>query len=381
VGVVVALVVGVLLLGAVGWVLFPFGRAPKELVLSGVVEVQDVRLGAKVNGRVAEVLVPEGVDVKGGTPLVRLALPELQAQLDQMQAQLESARADKKRTDDGARPLEIDQARAAYEGAQSKLDRTKQGWRDEEKRQAKHDLDATTADLIQANRDLTRNESLIGTGGITQADLDQARATRDRAAARNSSAKVKYEMMSKGGWQADIDEATAERNRLKAQYELLKEGNRQEDKDIAAAKVKQLEAQVRELKAQVAEGVIRAEEPCYIEVMSVRKGDLVTANQPVVRVLRAEDLWVRVYVPETELAKVRRGQPARITLDGYPGITFAGQVSQIATIGEFTPRNIQSADQRKHQVFAIKVRVDDPRGIFKSGLAAEVVLPLYGADQ
>ena len=112
----------------------------------------------------------------------------------------------------------------------------------------------------------------------------------------------------------------------------------------------------------------------------VRQGDVVAANQPVVRVLRTDDLWVKVYVPETKLARVRLRQPVEVTVDGYAGRSFAGQVRQIAADSEFTPRNVQSVDERRHQVFGVRIRVsqsDDPsERILKSGMAAEVVFSL-----
>src|SRR5262249_61381527 len=94
------------------------------------------------------------------------------------------------------------------------------------------------------------------------------------------------------------------------------------------------------------------------------------ANQIVVRVLRADDLWVKVYVPETDLGRVRLGQKVEVSVDGYPGRHFAGTVEQVAAESEFTPRNVQSADERRHQVFGVKVRVANPDGMFKSGMAA-----------
>jgi multidrug resistance efflux pump len=84
---------------------------------------------------------------------------------------------------------------------------------------------------------------------------------------------------------------------------------------------------------------------------------------------------VKVYVPETDLGHVRLGQQAEVRIDGYPGKRFAGTVEQIASESEFTPRNVQSAEERRHQVFGVKVRVANPDGIFKSGMAAEVVMP------
>jgi multidrug resistance efflux pump len=124
------------------------------------------------------------------------------------------------------------------------------------------------------------------------------------------------------------------------------------------------------------EAVVRVPEPAVVEVLPVRKGDTVGPNQPVVRVLRDEDLWVKVFVPETLLGKVRLNQAVEVTIDSHPGERFAGTVVYIASASEFTPRNVQSADERRHQVFAIKVRIDDPRGVFKSGMAADVHLTL-----
>ena len=108
----------------------------------------------------------------------------------------------------------------------------------------------------------------------------------------------------------------------------------------------------------------------------MRVGDLVPPNQPIVRVLRAEDLWIKVYVPEPQLSKVQLHQKVQVRIDAYPDVPFEGTVIQVATISEFTPRNVQSIDERHYQVFAVKVRVENPHGIFKAGLAAEVVLPL-----
>jgi multidrug resistance efflux pump len=125
---------------------------------------------------------------------------------------------------------------------------------------------------------------------------------------------------------------------------------------------------------------VRAPSRAVIEVLSVRKGDLVPPNQPVVRMLKADDLWVRVYVPETQLGKVRVGEKAEVSIDAYPDRRFEGEVIQIDAISEFTPRNVQSVDERRYQVFGVKVRVpqpDDPKEqVFKSGMAAEVYLPL-----
>ena len=111
-------------------------------------------------------------------------------------------------------------------------------------------------------------------------------------------------------------------------------------------------------------------------MLAVRTGDLVPPNQPVLRVLRDDDLWVKVFVPETQLGEIKLGRQVEVTVDSYPGRRIPGTIDQIASVSEFTPRNVQSVDERRHQVFAVKVKVDNRDGIFKSGMAAEVAIPL-----
>jgi HlyD family secretion protein len=99
----------------------------------------------------------------------------------------------------------------------------------------------------------------------------------------------------------------------------------------------------------------------------------------VVVIHRADDLWVKVFVPATDLGRVRVDQAVEVTVDSHPERRFRGAVVQVAAASEFTPRNVQSVDERRHQVFAVKIRVADPHGVFKCGMAAEVfVLPAEG---
>ena len=173
-------------------------------------------------------------------------------------------------------------------------------------------------------------------------------------------------------------EAAAQLDQARANLDLLKAGTRAEDIDALEAQVEQTRARLREVEANLAEAVVHAPGRALVDVVSVRKGDLVSPGQAVVRILRADDLWVKIFVPETDLGRVVVGQAAEVTVDSHPGVRFAGRVVQIAHESEFTPRNIQSIDERRHQVFSAKVRVDDPRGVFKSGMSAEVTIPIDG---
>jgi multidrug resistance efflux pump len=354
---------------------WPFGKGEEELRLSGIVEIQEIQLGSKVGGRVARICVEEGEVVNEGYPLVYFEVPELEKQEAQWQARVKADQAALDRARNGPRFQEIEGARAAYEEAQARMDKMHAGFREEEKRQARNDLEAARADSNQAREDFDRILQLYPKSA-SRADYDTARAAYLRARARFEAFKAKNDMMATGNRPEDIREADAACWEALNKYLLLLEGTRPEDIRAAEAKLAESQGKLAEIQVNLKEAVVRAPDRAVIEVLGVRKGHLVKPNDPVVRILRARDLWVKVYVPETELGKVRLGQKAEVTIDSYPGRTFEGKVILVASIAEFTPRNIQSADERRHQVFGIKVQVDNTEGIFKSGMAAQVRLPL-----
>lgn len=298
----------------------PIYRAERDLTISGVVEVQEVRLGSKIGGRVESVPVKEGEIAAAGQMLVEFAAPELTAQVQQQQSRVASAKANLEKAKNGPRPEEI--------------------------RQAKSEVAALQADFELAIQELRRIEALFEGKKVTRSEYESAIATRDRMRGRMDSAQ--------------------------AHYDLLIAGTRIEDIQLAEASYHETQAKLKEIEANLAEANVVAPERCLVEVVAVRKGDLVPPNQPVLRVLRADDLWVRAYVPETRLGDVRIGQKVTIKIDSYPGKQFSGEVYLINSESEFTPRNIQSVDQRRYQVFGIKIRVENSEGIFKSGMAARV---------
>lgn len=367
--------------GGAWWYFGPFQRRNAVLVLPGTVEIQEVRLGSKQGGRVKTVSIREGQRVKAGDVLVVFETPELEAQNEQLKAKVAVAQAELDKAENGARQEEKDEAKAAVEAAEARLLKVQRGWREEEKRGAKNEFDAAEADLVQARAEFLRIEKLMNDspGAVTKTDFDAAKANRDRAVNRWLMTQAKYDMLMNGSRPEDVAEATAELAKLKAKLALLIAGTRAEDKALARAQLADVRARLEENEAERREAIVRAPAAAVVEVLSVRPGDLVAPNAAVVRILGDDDLWVKVYVPETELGKVRLGQRVEVTVDSYPGKAFPGIVEQINSASEFTPRNVQSPDERKHQVFAVKVRVDNRDGVFKSGMAAEVTLPLAGA--
>ncbi len=153
----------------------------------------------------------------------------------------------------------------------------------------------------------------------------------------------------------------------------LERGSRPEDIAAARAAVDAEERQLGYLKRQREESVVRAPAAGVVESLDLRPGDLVAPNQPVAKLLEPSQLWVRVYVPEPQLGRVRVGQRAALKVDTFPKREFPGRVVEIRTQSEYTPRNVQTLDQRMDQVFGVKVAID-PAPELQPGMAATVRL-------
>lgn len=364
--------------GAALWWFWPFGGGD-TMRLSGVVEIQEVRLGPKVTARVYQVLVREGDTVHPGQELLVLEVPEWQAQQQQWKARLEAAMAERDKAEMGFREEEIQAAQAAAAAAKARHERLVNGWRVEEKQLALSEWVTMEAERKQAEQEFVRVSDLFRTKSIARAEFDTALAARDRTRGQAEAAKAKHEMYQKGSRPEDIAEAKALWDQALAKAAEMEAGYRYEDKKGAEARVAEARAKLAEIEVFLQEARLRVPDkmgPARVEVIAVRPGDIVSANQPAIRVLRTGDWWVKVFVSETKLGHVRDGQEVKVYLDSFPGEPFRGVVEQIANISEFTPRNIQSLEERRNQVFAVKIRIENPEGKFHAGMAAEVVFPL-----
>ena len=171
------------------------------------------------------------------------------------------------------------------------------------------------------------------------------------------------------------DDAATKAKTSAEDLRLLQAGTRKEDIDAARAAVEQQRRRLDTLLKQRAETNVYSSVNGVVQAIGLRPGDLVGPNQPVAELLESSQLWIRVYVPETELSLVHIGQPVHVTLDS--GDTFPGHVSAVAAQGEYTPRNVQTRAQRTEEVFGVKVLVD-PNPKLKAGMAAQVDLGVKG---
>jgi len=192
--------------------------------------------------------------------------------------------------------------------------------------------------------------------------------------ARRNAQKKQLDLLLNGSRKEDIRAAEEKFRQAKEAEELVLAGARAEEIADARAQLAEAQARLEQIKVQLEEGEVKSPAKATVEVLSVRPGDLLTPNQIVARLLEQDQIYVRVYVPEPQIGLVKVGQKARIKVDTFQDKLFDGVVEQINSQGEFTPRNIQSRDERNHQVFGVKVRIDNREGQLKSGMAADVTL-------
>ncbi len=366
--------VAAVVLVAVIWGVFAWLAHRDRYVYSGTIETREIQIGSKIGGRVTAVHVEEGQLVKRGTVLVEFECDELKAQLSQAQAKVEQAQADLDKMLRGNRPEEIAEANATARAQQAALDAARNGPRIQEIDQAQADYAAATADAANAEIFYKRMEKLVATDTISRQQFDDAREKRDAAAQRAESARQHLVLLQAGTRPEDLRAAEDNYKQAEAAAVLAHKGFRREDIESARGRFAEAQGSVAELDARLREAELTAPSDAVVEVVSVRPGDLVPAGRIVMTMLEASQLWVKVYIPETDLAHVRLGQHATVQVDSFGNRAFEGHVGQIASQAEFLPRNVQTKSDREHEVFGVKVYVDNAQQILKSGMSATVRL-------
>jgi multidrug resistance efflux pump len=174
-----------------------------------------------------------------------------------------------------------------------------------------------------------------------------------------------------------LDDATTKAKTSADDLRIAQNGTRKEDIDAARAAVEAQQRKLETLMKQRSETNVVSTVSGVVQSFGLRPGDIVAPEQTVAEILESSQLWVRVYVPETELGLVAVGQPVRVLVDTFPNEAFNGHVASVSSEGEYTPRNVQTRAQRAEQVFAVKVLVD-PNPKLKAGMAASVDLGVKG---
>lgn len=350
-------------------------RRQGPLKVSGFLEADEIRLGSRMGGRVAEVHVEEGESVAVGAKLVRLEEFDLGQRLVEAQAELAGRRAELSRLERGFREEEIAQAAARKERLRQKLQALEAGPRKEEIQAAKARQRLALAQWERTRVTHERNLSLANKDNsvVSRDALDRSAEELRVAEALKEVRDQELMLLEEGTRAEDKAAAQAELAEADAAWRLAYNGSRSEDIERAAAAVKAAEAAVAVFQVQLDELVVRSPVAGVVDAVDLQPGDLVAPNAPVLSIVDSRHLWVRAYVPENRL-DLQIGQQLAVTVDSFPGERFAGELTYVARQAEFTPGNVQTPEERSKQVFRIKVTLREGRDRLRPGMAADVWL-------
>jgi HlyD family secretion protein len=290
--------------------------------LSGNVDVHQVELAFRVSGRISAVNVQEGDKVSAGQVL---------AKLDPVPF----------RTD-------VDSAKADLAQAQAQLDKTRRGFRVEEVAQARANVAQRAADLENAQVTLRRQQQLVAAGLVTHQQIDDAQA------------------------RVHMSEAALASSRQQLALELR--GSRIEDIEAQEATVASAQARLQKTQTALSDATLLAPSKGIISVRARELGAIVQAGQTVYTLTLNDPVWIRAYVSQPRLGRIKPGMPVKVTIDSMPGRQYDGTVGFISPEAEFTPKTVQTEQVRDDLVYRIRVIASDPDNVFRQGMPVTVLI-------
>jgi multidrug resistance efflux pump len=348
-------------------------RKPYEW--SGTIEARTISVGSRVGGRVKEVLLREGDSVQAGQALVTFEPGDYPAQLIQANAQLVSWQANLEKLKQGARPEELAEARARAATAKAALDQAVAGTRPEEIAAAEARLAVQEVAVEKAKLNAERVHALDRTGATARVDVDNADMELKGALALRDALKHQTDELKNGSRRTEVAQARAREMEQAALSRLVAAGSRTEDLKAAQAQVDGAQGRVDQIMVMLDELTVRAPLAARVEALDLRPGDILAPNATAAILLEEKQLFVRIYVPETRLGQVKVGQLVPILVDSFPDQRFQGVVEHINGVGEYSPRNLQTADERADQVFATRVGLKSGFEQLRAGMAAFIQVP------
>lgn len=294
----------------------PSSTTPLEL--QGNVEVREVRLSFKVFGRIAGLQVDEGDNVQTGQLVATLEPEYFEDARRQAEGAWQARSAELLKLNNGSRPEEIQQARATAKAAEIAY--------------------------VNARKEFVRKQHLVDSGSVSREAFDNAQATKDRT--------------------------QAEWNAAKARLKLVETGPRTEDISRAQALTRQARASLDEADRRLQDTKLFAPSAGIVQTRVHEPGDYVGIGETVYTITITDPLWVRAYVNEMDLGRIRPGMPATVRTDG--GISCKGQVGYISPVAEFTPKTVETKKIRTNLVYRVRIIVQDPKGQLRQGMPATV---------
>jgi HlyD family secretion protein len=350
--------------------------------VSGNIELTQVDIAFKIPGRLVERAVEEGDPVRKGMVVARLDKEQLLAQRERARAALAGSESmlvqQRTAVEWQGETLEgqVQQRQAEIRAAEARLAELLAGSRAQEKEQAQAAVDRAQSEYDRASKDWKRAQMLFAKEDISAADHDQYRTRYESADAQLKTAKEQLALVMEGPRKETIEQARAMMGQAQAALRLAeaqrlelkrrREELKTREADIAARKA---ELQIIETQLNDTEAISPIEGVALVK--SAEPGEIIAAGTTVVTVGDIEHPWLRAYINERDLGRVKLGDKANITTDSFPGKLYPGRVTFIASEAEFTPKQIQTPEERAKLMYRIKIEVENPHRELKSNMPAD----------
>jgi len=412
-GIVVVLVV----LAWQGWLAYERHLSADRLAASGSIEATQVDVAPKIGGRVLRLLAKEGDRVAAGQVLAQLDDREARAQVSQARATVAAAEAkviqaaQAVHTEQQVADAQLAQSQAQLAGAQTRVPQAQATvtWQSrtvqESIANARAQLSAAEGNvasarsaLEKARRDLERTKQLFTQGAVAAQQVDQAQAAYDAAVAQDRSARdavtqaraalssaeanqmqVAIREHDVRANQAAVTQARGAIASAQAAFSLV--AQRRQDLAAARASLDQAKANLQYTEVLASYTTVRAPSDGVVLTKNIERGEVVAAGTPIYTLVDLTDMWLRVFIPENQIGRVRLGQRAEVVVDTFPGRVFPGRVTEISNQAEFTPGNVQTKEDRVKLVFGVKIRLDNQHGSLKPGMPADATILLKPLEE
>ena len=385
----------ILLVAAIGvgawlWRSGRFATANDRIIVSGNLELTQVDISFKIAGRMTERLVDEGTWVKKGELMARLDPVQLQQQTQRDRASVAGAQSN---YDQLVTSIEFQRAtiesdvaarNADLSVAQAKLEELLNGNRRQDIQQAEAAVNDARAQLEFARSDWERMQGLFKNEDISKQQFDQSRTRFDSATAVLRQAEERYSLVKEGPRQEDIvaaraDVARAQAGVRTAEANRLELRRKQQELTARRSEVDRSKAQVGISQAQLDDTTVYTPIDGVVLVKAAEPGEVLAAGTTIITIGDLEHPWLRAYVNETDLGRVKLGQKVKLTTDSFPGKTYDGTISFISPDAEFTPKQIQTKEERVKLVYRIKIEVDNHSRELKDNMPVDAEI-LMGAS-
>ena len=351
-----------------------FGRAGGETNSVGVmgnIEATDADVAFKIPGRVATRPIDEGQWAEAGQTVATLETADLRAELALRQAEREAARAALDELNAGSRQEEKDAAAAAMQKAYFVAEELATGSRKQQKDIALDEYEAAKAEALRLERELGRAADLVERNVVAQEQYDRAKAAYNIAARRLGQAGQQLSLALEGARIEQVDQAFAALDQAIANYDLVMAGPRKEDIRQGEARLAQAVAAVQLAETKIGYATLAAPLSGVVLSKNIEPGEYVAPGTPVITIGDLKNVWLRAYITEEDLARVKVGQEARVSIGSRRGTTYAGRVSFIAAKAEFTPKNVQTEKERVKLVYRVKIDIKNDNMELKPGMPAD----------